>query len=194
MTIQTIQDEVLRAFEEAGAIKRGHFLLSSGLHSDVYWEKFEVLQWPRYTEPLCRHIAELFQADNVEVVAGPTIGGVVLAYATARALDVRAAYAEERPDGPGRVFRRGRGIRPGERVLIVDDVLTTGGSVREVIAAVEQASGIIAGICVLVDRSTAPVNLGYPWRALAKVTVQSWPPADCPLCRAGAPLQKLGGA
>jgi orotate phosphoribosyltransferase len=192
MTV-TFQDDVLRAFEEAGAIKRGHFLLSSGLHSDEYWEKFEVLQWPRYTEPLCQHIAELFRGQDIQVVAGPTTGGVVLAYATARALDVRAAYAEERSDGPGRVFRRGRGIQPGERVLIVDDVLTTGGSVREVIAAVEQAGGIVAGICVLVDRSTAPVNLGYPWRALARVNVQSWPPAACPLCRTGVPLQKLGG-
>ena len=187
------QDEVIHIFDEAGAIKRGHFLLSSGRHSDEYWEKFEVLQWPRYTEPLCHHIAGLFRDRHIEVVAGPTTGGVVLAYETARLLGLRAAYAEERPDGRGRVFRRGRGIQPRERVLILDDVLTTGGSVREVIAAVEQAGGAIAGIAVLVDRSAAPVELGYPWHALARVQVQSWLPEECPLCRAGVPLQSLGG-
>jgi orotate phosphoribosyltransferase len=188
-----VPDDVVAIFAEAGALKRGHFLLASGRHSDEYWEKFEVLQWPRYTEPLCRRIADLYRDAGAAVVAGPTTGGVVLAYETARLLGLRAAYAEDRPDGAGRVFRRGRGIQPGERVLVVDDILTTGGSVREVIAAVEQTGGVVAGVCVLVDRSTAPVDLGLPWQALTKVRVQSWQPGDCPLCASGAPLQRLGG-
>ena len=121
-------------FHKSGAILKGHFLLTSGFHSPVYWEKFRVLQYPHYTEQLCRLIASHFEKQDIQVVAGPTTGGVILAFEVARQLGVRGIFAEK--EGSQRVFRRGFEISPGERVLIVDDVLTSGSSVREVVAAV----------------------------------------------------------
>jgi orotate phosphoribosyltransferase len=121
-----------RIFREAGAVIEGHFLLTSGLHSPVYWEKFRVLEQPRYTERLCRMIAKHFHDQNVQLVAGPTTGGVIISYEVARQLGLRSIFAER--EGTTRVFRRGFEITPGERVLVVDDILTTGGSIREVIS------------------------------------------------------------
>ena len=122
-------------FRQSGAILEGHFLLTSGLHSPLYWEKFRVLQFPKYTEQLCRLISKHFNDKNVEVVAGPTTGGIILAYETAKQLGVRGIFAEKEK-GEKRSFKRGFGIRAGERVLVVDDILTTGKSVREVLELV----------------------------------------------------------
>ena len=136
-------------FEKAGAILKGHFLLASGLHSPVYWEKFQVLQFPNYTEQLCLMIATHFLKQGIQLVAGPTTGGIILAFEVARQLGVRGIFAEKEGDS-GRAFRRGFSINPGERVLIVDDILTTGGSIREVMTAVTNQGGIVIGIGVLV--------------------------------------------
>jgi orotate phosphoribosyltransferase len=192
---------VEQLLSEAGAIKQGHFLLTSGLHSNLYLEKFQVLQYPRYTDLLCSAIAAHFKDAQVSVVAGPTMGGVLLAYATARFLgeDVRGIFAE-RASGDElakmgeRVFRRGFVISPGERVLIVDDILTTGLSLREILAAVERLDGEIVGIGVMVDRSQGRANFGYPLFALTQMEIPTWRPDECPMCRDGVALVKPGSS
>ncbi|OGN93580.1 MAG: orotate phosphoribosyltransferase [Chloroflexi bacterium RBG_13_50_10] len=186
-----MSDEIIQIFKDAGAILEGHFLLTSGLHSPVYWEKFRVLQYPHFTERLCRLIAEHFKKDKIQVVAGPTTGGIILAFEVARQLGVKGIFAEK--EGAIRVFRRGFTINPGERVLIVDDILTTGSSITEVIEAVKKLKGVIVGIGVLVDRSEQKTDFGVPlFNCLRSATV-TYPPAECPLCTAGIPLVRLGG-
>jgi len=183
--------EVMKIFKEAGAVLEGHFLLTSGLHSPVYWEKFQVLQYPRHTERLCHLIIHHFQKQRIQVVAGPTTGGIILAFEVARQLGVRGIFAEK--EGKERVFRRGFNIAPGERVLIVDDIMTTGSSVREIIDAVNKRKGIVIGIGVLVDRAQEPVDFGVPFFSCLKAPTVTYPPEQCPLCAAGIPLVRPGG-
>jgi orotate phosphoribosyltransferase len=184
------QKEVFQIFEKARALLKGHFLLSSGLHSDTYFEKFQVLQYPEYVEVLCRKMASLFRDQQVEVVVGPTVGGVIIAFEVARHLKVRSIYAE--PGDEGRTFKRGFAIQKGERVLVVDDILTTGGSVREVIRLVEKHQGNVQGIGLLLDRSGGKVKFDYPLKVLATTEVTNYRPEECPLCKRGEPLIKPG--
>jgi orotate phosphoribosyltransferase len=185
-------EKVEEIFERAGAILKGHFLLASGLHSPVYWEKFKVLQYPNYTEQLCRLIANHFRKQEIQVVAGPTTGGIILAFEVARQLGVRGIFAEKKGKEE-RAFRRGFGIESGERVLIVDDILTTGSSIREVMAAVEKLGGIVIGIGVLVDRSEQKVEFGVPLFSCLRSETITYQPEDCPLCAAKIPLVRPGG-
>ena len=194
-------------FRRSGALRDGHFLLKSGRHSDRYVEKFAVLADPAATSELCgfwaaRHRDEDGRA-TVDLVAGPTTGGVILAFETGRQLGTRAIFAEEVRDPeagpPRREFRRGFEIRPGERVLLVDDILTTGGSLLAMIPAVEATGGEIVGCHVLVDRSgglstlTSPSSgRVYPLRALWQLELATWEPADCPLCADEVPLHAPG--
>src|SRR5881397_4404105 len=145
--------DVERIFRDVGALREGHFLLSSGKHSSIYLEKFWVLQWPKKTELLCGGIVERMRDERITTVAGPTTGGIILAHEVARQLGVRAVYAERRENGAGREFRRGFTLRPGERVVVVDDIMTTGGSVQETIDAVRSAGGRVVGAAILADRS-----------------------------------------
>lgn len=184
-------NKALKIFKETKAVVEGHFLLTSGLHSPVYWEKFRVLQYPHYTEQLCRLIVRHFRKRNIQVVAAPTTGGIIVAFEVARQLGVRGIFAEK--EGTERVFRRGFSIAPGERVLIVDDILTTGGSIKEVIAAVNKYGGIIVGVGVLVDRTEAKVDFGVPLFSCLKTAAPTYLPEQCPLCAAGIPLVRLGG-
>lgn len=180
-------DALLR---ERGAILEGHFELSSGRHADRFIEKFRILQWPDITEAMCSDIAAAFRGQT-NLVAGPTTGGVILAYETARQLGTSCVVAEKREDGqPGREFRRGFEVGPGDRVLVVDDVLTTGGSIREVIDAVRERGATVAGVGVLVDRSGGSVDFGVPFFACMAIDVASWDPGDCQLCRDGVTLVK----
>ena len=172
---------------------RGHFLLSSGLHSPVYWEKFQVLQFPNYTEQLCRMITSHFLNQGIQVVAGPTTGGIILAFEMARQLGVRGIFAEKEGTAE-RTFRRGFRINSGERVLIVDDILTTGGSIREVMAAVTTQGGIIVGIGVLVNRSEQKIDFGVPLFSCHSAVTPTYLPQNCPLCAAQIPLVKPGGS
>lgn len=171
---------------------QGHFLLTSGLHSPIYWEKSRVVQFPDYTEQLCRLIADHFREQAVQVVAGPTTVGIILAYEVARQLGVRSIFAEK--EGDERAFRRGFSIEPGERVLIVDDILTTGGSVREVMAAVTRSGGDTIGIGILVDRSEQAVDFGVPLFSCHRSETITYQPQDCPLCAAQIPLVKPGSS
>ena len=183
-------DKTEDIFQKSGALLKGHFLLTSGLHSPVYWEKFRVLQFPNYTEPLCRMIADHFRRQNVQVVAGPTTGGIILAFEVARQLGVRGIFAEK--EAEERSFRRGFTVDPGERVLIVDDILTTGSSIREVIAAVKKLDGNIIGIGVLVDRSEQAPDFGFPLFSCHHSATVTYRPEECPLCAAKVPLIKPG--
>ncbi len=180
-------------FQKSGAILKGHFLLASGLHSPIYWEKFRVLQFPNYTEQLCRMITKHFQEQGIQVVAGPTTGGIILAFETARQLGVRDIFAEKTGAGE-RAFKRGFSISPGERVLIVDDILTTGSSIREVMAAVTKQGGIVIGIGVLVNRSEQRVEFGIPLFSCHRSITPTYSPSDCPLCATKVPLVKLGSS
>ncbi|MDH4068695.1 MAG: orotate phosphoribosyltransferase [Dehalococcoidia bacterium] len=185
-----MSDEVLEIFKTAGAIKEGHFLLASGLHSPVYWEKFRILQYPDFTERLCRLIAQHFKRQKIDVVAGPTTGGIILAFETARQLGTRGIFAEK--EGGARVFRRDFEIAPGQRVLIVDDILTTGSSLRETINAVDTLGGTVIGIGVLVDRSEKNLDFNAPLFSCLRAPTTVYSPQECPLCAAGIPLVKPG--
>jgi orotate phosphoribosyltransferase len=185
-----LSDEVLEVFRTAGAIKEGHFLLASGLHSPVYWEKFRILQYPHLTERLCRLIAQHFKRQKIDTVAGPTTGGIILAFETARQLGVRSLFAEK--EGEVRVFRRDFEIQPRERVLVVDDILTTGNSLRETIRAVAKLGGIVVGIGVLVDRSEKDLDFNLPFFSCLRAPTTVYSPQECPLCAAHIPLVKPG--
>jgi orotate phosphoribosyltransferase len=176
------------ALEEAGAFLSGHFQLASGRHSDRYLEKFNLLQWPPQTEIACRKMAEGLRHLDPQLIVGPTTGGVILSYEVARQLGLRGVIAERRPDGPGRSLQRGFRLAPGERALVVDDVMTTGGSVFETIEAVRAAGGEPVGVAVLVDRSGGSVDFGLPFFAATEVEMTSVEPADCALCVEGVPL------
>jgi len=184
--------EVERVFTEAGAFREGHFVLASGKHSPSYLEKFQVLQWPARTAALCADIAEWARSLAPRTVAGPTTGGIILAHEVARQMDLRAVYAERAETGRGREFRRGFALGSGERVLVVDDIMTTGGSVQETIDAVRGAGALVVGAAVLVDRSGGTAGLDVPLRALWAVDIPNYAPADCPQCAEGVPLVKPG--
>jgi len=185
--------DVEEIFEKSGAILKGHFLLASGLHSPIYWEKFRVLQHPNYTEQLCRKITAHFQKQKVQVVAGPTTGGIILAFEVARQLGVRGIFAEKE-GADQRAFRRGFYIKPGERVLIVDDILTTGSSIRQVMSAAAEQGGIIIGIGVLVDRAEQTIDFGVPLFSCLHSKTLTYQPEECPLCAAQIPLVKPGSS
>jgi orotate phosphoribosyltransferase len=185
-------EEALEIFKTAGAVKEGHFLLASGLHSPVYWEKFRILQYPDLTEKLCRLIAQHFAGQRIDVVAGPTTGGIILAFETARQLGVRGIFAEK--EGSVRVFRRDFEIAAGEHVLIVDDILTTGNSVRETVSAVNKLGGTIVGIGVLVDRSDRESAFDFPFFSCLRAPSVLYSPQECPLCAAHIPLVKPGAS
>ncbi|CAN5747388.1 orotate phosphoribosyltransferase [soil metagenome] len=177
-----------------GALKQGHFLLASGLHSDRYIEKFDLLRSPGVTSRILQYWVSQFTSEHIDVVAGPTTGGVILSFELARQLGCKSAYAERIFEGEkGREFRRGTSFARDARVLIVDDILTTGGSIRETIGALEQHPVKIIGIAVLVDRSNGATTFGQiPLTALLTLDVKAWEPDNCPLCRDGVRVVKPG--
>lgn len=184
-------DALLR---EVGALKDGHFVLSSGRHSDRYVEKFDLLRQPKATERACAEIVgRLAVLGRIDVVAGPTTGGILLAFEVGRQLGIPAAYAERSESGSlSRDFRRGTTFPRGARVLVVDDILTTGGSVRETLAALAGRDVQTIAVAVLVDRSGGAVNLGVPLISLSQMRIETWEPGECPLCRDGVPVTKPG--
>ena len=183
-------DEMVQVLRESGAMLDGHFLLSSGMHSGQYVEKFRLLERPDLTERCCAELARRFAKDKPEVVIGPTTVGVIVAYETARHLGVPGVFAER--EGDRRVLRRGFDIRPGQRVLLVDDVMTRGGSVREMLSLMEDCGADLVGIGLLVDRSPEPVDFGVRTEALCRLSIDAYDASECPLCKAGAPLTERG--
>ncbi len=182
-------------FADAGALLDGHFLLKSGRHAGRYLEKFLVLQHPRYGVELCRRFAEVLAPSLPTLVVGPTTGGVLLSFETARQLggSVRAAFAEPVPSG-GRELRRGWPIGPDERVAIVDDILTTGASLVETVEAVRTIGAEPVAAVVIFDRSAKPIEVGMPLHALARIEIPSWVADVCELCKADVPLRKPGSS
>jgi len=172
--------EIESLLRQVGAVLDGHFLLASGRHSPLYVEKFRLLEQPLHTERLCRLIADHFRPQGVQLVAAPTTGGIILSYEVARQLDVRGIFAEKVQEG--RRFGRGFRVAPGERALVVDDVLTTGSSIREVLEAVRAEGGQPIGVAVLVDRTAGRVDFGLPFFACLTLELPSYDPAECPLC------------
>ncbi|MDP2728281.1 MAG: orotate phosphoribosyltransferase [Dehalococcoidia bacterium] len=184
-------DRVRGILQATGTLLEGHFLLTSGRHSGAYVEKFRVLQNPTYTQELCSMLAKEFQGLNLNVVAGPTTGGIILAFEVARQMGLRAIFAEKQ--GEGRIFRRSLTLSPGERVLIVDDILTTGGSLKQVYDEVDRWGAQVVGVGVLVDRSDQSPSFGVPLFSCLRLPIPSYAPGECPLCQEGLPLVKPGG-
>lgn len=182
-------------FADAGALLDGHFLLKSGRHAARYLEKFLVLQHPRYGVELCRRFAEVLALSRPSLVVGPTTGGVLLSFETARQLggSVRAAFAEPVATG-GRALRRGWAVASDERVVLVDDILTTGASLVETVEAVRASGTEPVAAAVIVDRSVEPIDVGIPLHSLGRIEIPSWEAAACPLCAASVPLRKPGSS
>jgi len=177
-------DSLLRS---TGAILEGHFRLTSGRHSNLYVEKFRIMENPAATTALCGMVADRFRSSGVQTVVGPAMGGVILAFETARHLDVRNIFAEKGPEGE-LFFDRGFAIAPGEPVLVVDDVLTTGGSVKKVLSLLESAGAKVAGVGFLIDRTNGGVDFGVPFFACHTMNIESFAAEDCPFCKQGIEL------
>lgn len=182
--------EVLDIYRKTGALLSGHFLLSSGLHSDRYLQSALVLQQPDIATKLCAALASPFRDQRIEAVIAPALGGVFVSHETARALGVRALFAE-RVNGV-LTLRRGFTIKQGERVLVVEDVITTGKSTKETIEVVKQAGGIVVAAASLIDRSGGKADLGVTYRSLVTLEVPSYTSETCPMCKAGSAPVKPG--
>ncbi len=187
-------EDVLKIFEANDALLTGHFLLSSGLHSNRYLQCALVLQHPAIAEKLCAELAAKAKADaavgEIDLVVAPALGGVIVAHEVARSLGVRALFTE-RQDGAMKL-RRGFQIKPGERCFVVEDVITTGGSTREVMEVVAQCGGVTVGAGSLIDRSGGAVGLGVPRHALAVLEVPTYKPEECPMCLSSSTAIKPG--
>ena len=179
--------QVLEILEEVGAYLKGHFLLTSGLHSGEFFQCAQLMQYPERTALLCSQLARYWDSQQIDLVVGPATGGILLAYELGRHLNARALYAEPL-EGSGMELKRGFLIRPGEQALVVDDVITTGGSVKKVIDIVRERGGEVPGVAALVDRSGG-VSFGVKLTALVNVKVTNFPAEECPLCKKGLPLE-----
>ncbi len=184
------REEKIKLLEDAQVLQTGHFRLTSGRHSDKYMQCARVFEDAKYAEPICKDIADAFRDEKIDLVVGPAIGGVIITYEVARQLGVRNIFAE-RENGV-MTLRRGFAVEPGSRVLVVEDTITTGGSVKEVIALVKEKGGIVVGVGSVVDRSNGNVDFGVPLHAAVSMEVVSYEEADCPLCKQGFPVIKPG--
>ena len=183
-------DSVLDRFRQSGALLEGHFRLTSGLHSPGYLQCALVLQHPARAEACGAEIAEHVRGLGAQVVLSPALGGIVIGQEVGRALGVRAIFAE-RQDG-ALTLRRGFTLDPGEKVIVVEDVVTTGGSTRETMDVARAAGAIVVGACAIVDRSGGKQGLDVPFHALLPMDVKTYQPDDCPLCKQGIPVVKPG--
>ena len=184
------QDEITRIFKECGALWEGHFVYSSGRHGSVYIQCARVSQYPQYNELFCKELSRRFENKNIDVVLGPAVGGIIIAYELARQLGARAIFAE-RVEGK-MTFRRGMEIKKDEKVLLIEDVVTTGGTVRELIPLVEDNGGKIVGAAAFVNRNTQRVKFDFPLETLLSGVMMDYLPEECPLCKEGIPFDKPG--
>jgi len=184
------ENEIIKIFEDTNALLKGHFLLTSGRHSDVYFQCAKVLQYPEYTEQLCSIIADEYCDRQIHVVISPAIGGLVVGQEVARQLNKRFIFAER--EDKRLSLRRGFTIEEGERILICEDVVTTGGSVFEVIDIVKANNAEVAGVGFIVDRSNGKVDFGFPQLSTVKLDAKSYQADECPLCKEGLEVVKPG--
>jgi len=186
-----MSEEVLRIFRDTGALLDGHFLLRSGLHSGQYFQCALVLQHPRIAEKLCGELAAKLKGFGAQAVISPAMGGLFIGHEVGRALGLRHIFAEK--NAAGRLeLRRSFQIAPGERFLVVEDVITRGGRVQETIDIVLQRGGQVAGVGAIVDRSAGKLNFGAPLQSLLQLDIETFDPAACPLCAQGMALVKPG--
>jgi len=184
------KEQILDIFRETNALLEGHFQLTSGLHSSQYFQCAKVLQYPKYLHLLCGEIAKHFEYADIELVISPAIGGVVVGTEVGRMLQVRTVFAE-RKDGKMEL-RRGFEIRPGERVLAVEDVVTTGGSVFEIVDLIKKADARLAGVGYVVDRSNGKISFDAKHFSVLQLDVVAHKPEECPMCKNGIPVTKPG--
>jgi orotate phosphoribosyltransferase len=184
------QDKVLDLFRKSGALLEGHFRLSSGLHSDRYLQSALVLQYPEFAEALGQALGERTRHMQPTVVLSPALGGIVIGQEVGRALGVRAIFAE-RQDG-ALTLRRGFTLDSSDRVLVVEDVITTGGSTRETVAVAEALGALVTGAAAIVDRGSDPARVSLPTQSLVRLDVPTYSPEACPLCAKGVPIVKPG--
>ncbi|MGM0436849.1 MAG: orotate phosphoribosyltransferase [Bacillota bacterium] len=184
------QKEIIELFKKTDVIQTGHFELSSGRHTDTYLQCAKIMQYPEYTNKLAKEIAEFWTEEDIDLVVGPAIGGIIISYAVASVMNLRNIFSE-RKDGKMK-FRRNLDVKENENVLIVEDVVTTGGSVREVITLLEESNANIVGISSLVDRSNGEVEFDYQFKPLVKLEVDSFKANNCELCKKGIPINKPG--
>ena len=177
------QDQILQVFRDTGVMLEGHFLLTSGRHSDRYMQCAHLFEHAAHSEALCKLLADNFRGDGITLVVGPALGGIIMAYEVACQLGCRNIFAE-RENGV-MTIRRGFEVKPEDRVLMVEDAVTTGGSVREVISLLRARGANLAGVGAIVDRSAGKVDFGLPFRAVLSMDVVSYEAADCPLCKEG---------
>ena len=177
------KERVVEILKETKVLQEGHFLLTSGKHSNKYMQCARILEYPEYTVELSSILADVFKNDNVDVVIGPATGGIILSYEVARQLGVRNLFAE-RENGK-MTLRRGFKIPKGARVLVAEDVITTGGSVQEVIDIVKEQGGKVAGVAVLVDRTNGNIDFGCRLQSVYSTEVISYAPEECPMCKEG---------
>jgi orotate phosphoribosyltransferase len=185
-----MSDEIYKIFQKSGALLEGHFQLTSGLHSPTYFQCARVLQYPEYNRLLGEKIVSHFRSQPINVVISPAIGGIVVGQEVGRQLDVRTIFAE-RKDG-NMQLRRGFELKPGEKVLVCEDVVTTGGSVFEVLNLVKIQGAEVAGVGVIVDRSNGTVDFSVDYKALVQLKAETYTPESCPFCQKGDPVQKPG--
>jgi orotate phosphoribosyltransferase len=183
-------EDIIEKFRETGALLEGHFVLSSGLHSPIYLQCALVLQYPGQAEAFGRGIAEHFRGENIVTVAAPAIGGIVIGHEVARALGARFIWTER--ENGYMTLRRGFSISPGERILVVEDVVTTGGSTLETVEALQAAGGNVVGAASIIDRSSGKADVGVPRIALATLDVPSVDATACAACKRGEPAVKPG--
>jgi orotate phosphoribosyltransferase len=183
-------EEMAEVFEKTSALLTGHFLLTSGLHSEKYLQCARVLQWPGHTEKLAQALAEKFLQNRPDVILSPAIGGITIGYEVGRILNCRSIFSE-REEGKMNL-RRGFIIHPDEKVLVVEDVVTTGGSTRETMEVAQSRGGVVIGAASIVDRSGGKTNLGVPFYSLWTLSVPTYSPEQCPWCRAGSQPVKPG--
>ena len=182
--------KIISIFEETEALLRGHFRLTSGRHSDTYFQCAKVLQYPNHCEYICSFLSDYFKDFDIDTVIAPAIGGIVVAQEVGRQLNKRNIWAER--EDKTLTLRRGFSIKPGEKCLVCEDVVTTGGSVFEVMDIVRQNEGVIVGVAYIVDRSNGKVNFGVPLKSAVSLDVISYDPNDCPLCKDNIPVIKPG--
>ena len=184
------ESEILEIFKKTGAMLEGHFLLTSGRHSNIYFQCAKVLQYPEFTEKVCSIIAGHFKSYEIDTVIAPAIGGIVVGQEVARQLNKRSIFAER--EEKNLTLRRGFSLKPGEKVLVCEDVVTTGGSVFEVIDIVKNQGAEVVGVGFIVDRSNGEINFGFPQISAIKMNVVSYTPEECSLCKQGIPAVKPG--
>jgi len=186
------RNEILAIFEKTQALLEGHFLLSSGLHSPQYFQCAKVLQYPLYAEEIAEDIAEHYADKNIDVVVSPAMGGIIIGHEVARALKTRFVFTERDPQTDQMTLRRGFELEEGEKALIVEDVLTTGGSVREVLKLLQQEGAEPVGVAFIVDRSSNRAKFGIPKYSVLEIPLVVYEPEECPLCKKGVALVKPG--